>query len=567
MQCVEQSRDTIDESGSVNTAPSTSNTQAEKRPSDSLQQSMNKRQALLSTNLFVPSRADKNKLTDAIAKFVASTCSTYSIVESEGFVNLMRVASPNYVVPSRTTFSERKIPELYTRMKEHLMLKLSAAQYVSITADGWSADNSSQFLGVTCTTLDADWKMDTYTLACREMNVAHTGMNIANTIMEVLEEFGVHKEKVVAVTTDRGANMLAAVKELGLNSVPCFAHVLNTIVSKLWDHASIKPTMQKIRKMHNVLAFSPKAQRTLQELQNTHQKPKHKFPSACATRWWSELRQVVFVLDQQAALADFLNQFDEGKHKYLLLEHKELRMLAALKPLLLTLEKFEVTLSAELQVTSSIVLKSVEDIKAKLAEPIGDILDTGVFQFRKHLQERAKQLGEIFDAATIESSHLHMATFMDPRFDTIDEDAMEQIARLDAQTAVAAVAAKTKPINIDPAKATALGELFGGDSSDDDESNGSDAQRINEELRRYRCKPKVKLRVDISEWCQQRKGVYPILSVLARKYLFITATSVPSEGIFSVGGRVMTESRRSMTDEHVEQLVFLSKNKSSLPFW
>lgn len=38
------------------------------------------RQALLDTNLFVSCRATKNKLDEAVAKFVSSSCSPYYIV-------------------------------------------------------------------------------------------------------------------------------------------------------------------------------------------------------------------------------------------------------------------------------------------------------------------------------------------------------------------------------------------------------------------------------------------------------------------------------------------------------
>ena len=41
---------------------------------------------------------------------------------------------------------------------------------------------------------------------------------------------------------------------------------------------------------------------------------------------------------------------------------------------------------------------------------------------------------------------------------------------------------------------------------------------------------------DPGEWWNERKMVFPNLSELARKYLPITATSVPSEHLFSDTG-------------------------------
>ena len=39
-------------------------------------------------------------------------------------------------------------------------------------------------------------------------------------------------------------------------------------------------------------------------------------------------------------------------------------------------------------------------------------------------------------------------------------------------------------------------------------------------------------------WWKENQGHYPRLSMLARKYLCITATSSPSERVFSTGGDI-----------------------------
>lgn len=170
-----------------------------------------------------------------------STCSPYSIVESDGFLNLMKTTSPNYIVPSRTNFSERIIPGLYIKMKDHLKIILKDAANISFTADGWTGINQSQFLGVTGTLIDNDWKLQTYTLAVRQLNTEHTADNIASAISEVLEEYTINVEKIVSITTDRAANMLAAVGNLDVPSVPCFAHAINTVVTKTLKHKSLAP--------------------------------------------------------------------------------------------------------------------------------------------------------------------------------------------------------------------------------------------------------------------------------------------------------------------------------------
>lgn len=57
---------------------------------------------------------------------------------------------------------------------------------------------------------------------------------------------------------------------------------------------------------------------------------------------------------------------------------------------------------------------------------------------------------------------------------------------------------------------------------------------------------------------------YPILRLMAQKYLGIPATSVPSEQIFSQAGRVLTDRRSMMSGKTLEMSVFLKKNFNKL---
>ncbi|CAG8712030.1 2306_t:CDS:2, partial [Scutellospora calospora] len=63
---------------------------------------------------------------------------------------------------------------------------------------------------------------------------------------------------------------------------------------------------------------------------------------------------------------------------------------------------------------------------------------------------------------------------------------------------------------------------------------------------------------------QEHSTDYPILAKLARKYLSIPATSVPSERLFSSAGLTITEKRISLNSEFVESILFL---KAALKLW
>ncbi|KAF4525106.1 hypothetical protein B566_EDAN006328 [Ephemera danica] len=66
---------------------------------------------------------------------------------------------------------------------------------------------------------------------------------------------------------------------------------------------------------------------------------------------------------------------------------------------------------------------------------------------------------------------------------------------------------------------------------------------------------------DPLSWWRENYRSLPNLSKLAKKYLCIQGTSVPSERVFSCGGNVITDNRASLTSDHADQLIFLAKNK------
>ena len=66
--------------------------------------------------------------------------------------------------------------------------------------------------------------------------------------------------------------------------------------------------------------------------------------------------------------------------------------------------------------------------------------------------------------------------------------------------------------------------------------------------------------LDPLKWWQLNGVRYPCVSVLARKYLSIPATSVPSERAFSLTGHLVNEKRASMLPDTVNMLSFLANN-------
>lgn len=303
----------------------------------------------------VPSKTELSKITQGIANLLAVTGTPYSFVESEAFKKFMSIVSPHYKVPVRTTFSENHIPKLYTKTKDKIRMMLVDVPYIALTTDGWTGCNGSQFISVTASYIDEDWSFKTLTLACRELNASHTGEHIAALIRDVLEEYGIDQQRISAITTDRGSNMINAVEmHLRRPHIPCFAHVMNTFVQNMLKHAFVMALINKIRALYNVLSHSSAAKRELKVHQTKWQLPLNKMPSSCSTRWWSDIGQFQFVVQHEKALFDFCNSFAGGAHQELCITTIDVKKVNVVLQISVELQRVQETLGGETGVTSSV---------------------------------------------------------------------------------------------------------------------------------------------------------------------------------------------------------------------
>ena len=72
--------------------------------------------------------------------------------------------------------------------------------------------------------------------------------------------------------------------------------------------------------------------------------------------------------------------------------------------------------------------------------------------------------------------------------------------------------------------------------------------------------PAIPLSQNPLTWWQVHAEDFPLLAGLAKQYLCIPGTSVPSERVFSTAGDIVSAQRSCLTPQHVDQLLFLQKN-------
>ena len=86
------------------------------------------------------------------------------------------------------------------------------------------------------------------------------------------------------------------------------------------------------------------------------------------------------------------------------------------------------------------------------------------------------------------------------------------------------------------------------------------AEKIDKEIEAYFDLPVASSDTDPLTWWRMEHNRFPHLAQLARKYLCICGTSVPSERVFSTAGHICNDSRSRLLPENVNKLIFLAKN-------
>lgn len=101
-----------------------------------------------------------NKLTVAIAKWIATACRPINIVEDEGLYNIIRITSKDlsYKLPSRSAIINR-IHKLYETKRTKLAKDLKLRATIILTSDYWTSQGNHSYLGVTGHYIDEQWQL------------------------------------------------------------------------------------------------------------------------------------------------------------------------------------------------------------------------------------------------------------------------------------------------------------------------------------------------------------------------------------------------------------------------
>ena len=151
------------------------------------------------------------RITKSLAIFIGSTNAPNSIVENAEFKSFVNVLDSQYPMPGRTLIG-KELDKVLVTLKLNVEGFLAQARKVSLCTDIWSKKRlTSSYLGVTAHFFSKkDHKRHVMTLCVKRMPSPHTAEHVRQLVDEVLDEWKLSHDKVSAIITDSGSNMVAA---------------------------------------------------------------------------------------------------------------------------------------------------------------------------------------------------------------------------------------------------------------------------------------------------------------------------------------------------------------------
>ena len=277
-----------------------------------------------------------------------------SVVENKGFLELMKVAKPRFKVPSRGYFTKTVIPSLFSRVKQSVKEMLKTARFLCITADLWTAAHSNRaYLCLTCHGIDSDWQLCSFCLATKELPVAHTADNIGEKIEEMLDEWNIDKDIIVAAVTDNARSMINVINGMGFCHFSCMGHTLQLGILKAFDIGPVKAALARVISIVSHFHRSSKATYSLKEKQNLLGLKPRMLKSSCVTRWGSTYEMLARCTEQHQAVCAVL--LEDGGDRILMPSSSEFAVIEELVDILKPFNDATKILSGDLYPTLGIV--------------------------------------------------------------------------------------------------------------------------------------------------------------------------------------------------------------------
>ena len=501
----------------------------------------------------------RQKIEEALIHMIAKDMQPPSIVEDEGFRGFVKTLDPRYEIPSRRTIMRRILPDKYEDAKIKVQQKLDEASHVALTTDIWTSCQTQAYCCVTGHFISSSWTLESVVLETFEFNEDHTADHIAAQLKRVANAWSI-ETKIVCVVSDNASNMVAGVGRTGWRHLPCFAHTLNLIVQDVIRASSELGDLQmKCKAIVAHFHRSVKSSEKLKEVQRQLSLPESKLVQEVPTRWNSTYLMLQRLYEQFDAITTALCLLGYSDLCLPAEKKEEIKeILAILQPFLEATEN----ISGDEYVSVSMIIPLTKQLQQQYqSRPTNTIART----LSVELQRRFASIETKYATA--------VTTLLDPRFKKLpfsDRSFLDQttLTRMTSELSSLLSAQPPDASNI-PGSSNEVDEPRETSSSlwasfDKKVADSTSLRSVTTdsmiESRRYFEEANIDRRINPLDWWKENEVRFPTMKFLARKYLCIPGSSVPSERLFSKAGQLVSERRNRIKPKNINMMLFLNKN-------
>uniref|UniRef100_A0A3P8TL70 BED-type domain-containing protein n=1 Tax=Amphiprion percula TaxID=161767 RepID=A0A3P8TL70_AMPPE len=524
------------------------------------------------------SLATHAEVTELISRMIEKDMLPISMVNGDGFRELLAFTVHNYKMPSTGDITRIIEGHFHDKMEE-LVVQLGKVEKVALTADFWTALPVQRYITVSCSFITDDWQGRSAVLQTHRLSSeGHTTTDsITERLLSTVQAWGI-AGKVTACVHNNAQNILSAqaCARVTWDYATCFATTLQLAVSDGLSEDLVRIIIaagKLVRHFnHNLLASEALEQKQVQMCL-----PQHKLIQSSKTRWDTICDMFERLLEQRWAIKAVLSDRTiTNRHQAQTLEIEDdcWQVIENFTPVLATLKWATTVISAETEFTiSNIYPITFSLIQTHLVPKENDVEQ--VSEFKLKVQKSLRNHMEV-DSNDLASKPALIASMLDPRHKHLSfltptgrlaakVKLHELVSKLDVITTTVGTKDEQQETLITPdisqvampsqvrsdTKNTMV--LLLGDNYSSSYATDSEAQ-VDYYLRDIA----PPLDINPLDWWKVNGPRFPKLATLARHYMCVPGVSLPS--LLSEAGQTFATMRTRLSPEHVDMMIFVNRN-------